>query len=242
VKRNVYIALGVIALVVVVVLVVYYVGPSVAKNKTLAKCAALKQQLAAEQRAGSSAATIAGLQQQIAQCTADANAQGANLDPSLETLHACQANFEAMNAELSHLKSVQYIDWLQRQNTLGTLLQEGENGVRCIVGAIQTATTKDALTAIRTTIDNVGRQTRAMQQAFYYADGPSGLDRSGPAEATKEEKAAAVKSRINDPLWAALQQVDAKILALDPTDTAVKTEADIVNSSPSPLANSIWGP
>lgn len=240
-SRNVYIALGAVALVVVVVALVYYVGPTVAKNRTLARCSELKAQLAAQQRAGANAGVLSSLQQQIAQCTADANAQGANLDPSLETLHACQANFEAVAHEFSHLKSVGYDDPLQRTNTVNTLLDEGEAGARCIVGAVQTANTKETLTAIRKAIDNIGRETRAMQQAFYFRE--NGTDRyAGSWERSSDDKANAVKQRINDPLWAALQQVDARILALDASDASARAELAIVNSSSSPLANSIWGP
>lgn len=240
-SRNVLIAIGVVVLVVVLVAVAYYIGPAVAKQKTLSRCAALKAQLAAAQGAGSNAGVLTSLQQQIAQCTADANAQGANLDPALETLHSCEANFEAVQAEFSHLKSVDYSDVLQRGNTMNTLLNEGEQGVNCIVGAVQTATSKETLEAIRQTIDNIGRKTRAMQQSFYFRE--SGTDRYlGSSETSSDGKADSVRRRINDPLWAALQQCDAKLLAIDATNAVVKAELDVVNSSGSTVANSIWGP
>lgn len=229
-----------IAIVAAIAIAAFYVGPSLAKNRALSRCADLKAQLAAASVAGGDPVRIASLQAQIRQCNQDAAALGATVDTALSDLQSCSANYEQIEQEWAHFRSTDYSDTLQRTNTMNTMLRLGEEGARCFSNAIESATTLPQLLALHDKILSEGAIQRAKQEALYHQ--LAGLDRfPGSTETDSGNKANNWLQRVVNPLWTALGVVDAKIATLDATNAKINTERSVLAANPTSIGASLFG-
>ena len=206
------IALVIIGAIVIVAVAARY-APAAAgarsRDAILAECAQLTGQLAAVRQQGGDVGQAAQIQAQLDACVAQANALGAGLDPSAAKLVQADAAYAQIDAEFRHLRSTDYADWLKRQNTLRTMHRVSADLVRAYDEATTAAESPAAVARVRASI--LRSLDASIQRRNCYATKAAGCDRSGPAELSGEEKAAAEMELSIRPLADAYRRAAARL-------------------------------
>lgn len=236
----------VVVIVVVIGVAVYYGGGFAARGALKARCDALKQQIADAQKSGADANALAAMQAQLQTCLASAQQAGLNVNAAQDSLASCQQNLVTIAASASDLASTSQIDPLKRTNIFNNIVHVGSDMVGCMQSVADAATTKEDLLAVHGAVLNAGTKMRKLQNDFYYSShGTSnGYDR-GPGqigEPSGDDKAAALKTSVVDPLWGLLSHIDSRLHDIDTGNATVNAELPVLSANTSPPANSLFGP
>jgi hypothetical protein len=222
------IALVVIGAIVIVAVAARY-APAAAgarsRDAILAECAQLTGQLAAVRQQGGDVGQAAQIQAQLDACVARANALGAGLDASAAKLVQADAAYAQIDAEFRHLRSTDYADWLKRQNTLRTMHRVSADLVRAYDEATTAAESPAAVARVRASI--LRSLDASIQRRNCYATKAAGCDRSGPAELSAEEKAAAEMELSIRPLADAYRRAAARLSSVGGSSRDWTTGSDV---------------
>ncbi len=222
------IALVIIGAIVIVAVAARY-APAAAgarsRDAILAECAQLTGQLAAVRQQGGDVGQAAQIQAQLDACVARANALGADLDPSAAKLVQADAAYAQIDAEFRHLRSTDYADWLKRQNTLRTMHRVSADLVRAYDEATTAAESPAAVARVRASI--LRSLDASIQRRNCYATRAAGCDRSGPAELSGEEKAAAEMELSIRPLADAYRRAAARLSSVGGSSRDWTTGSDV---------------
>lgn len=234
----------VVAFVAVVGIAVYFGGGFAARRALKSRCDQLKADIANAQHSGADANALASLQNQLQTCLAQAEQSGLNVNAALDSLAACQQNVRTIQASVSDLQSTSQIDPLKRTNIFNNIIHVGTDMVSCMQNVADSTTTKADLLKLRAALVDAGTKMRKLQNDFYGSSHGvnTALDR-GPGqigEPSGDDKAAAMKASIVDPLWGMLAHVDSRLHDMD-TGAVPAAEYNVVTSNTSAPANSIFG-
>lgn len=228
----------------------FFAGGGPALRGQRATCNELRTQLAAAQ-ARNDANAIATLQRQLALCVEKQQALGdESADPFGSALADCVSTFDLINPQLSDIIATDRADWLKRGNIWRNALHFATDAQQCLAGLAADATTKEDLTRLRDAVLRYGRAMVQTRIRLYDAShgGEAGLDAySGSPEPGGDDKAKAWLAGVVNPLWTTLRNIDVKLVPLDPSNRALRTELDILTANPTyfdqtpTVRNSVFG-
>lgn len=202
------VGIGVVVLVIALVIVGPNLATSYARNKKLSECEALKAELAALRIQGGDVNEAARLEARIAQCAADAESYGADLDLGKIRLGSCDAMYEQMEREFAHYRSTSYDDPVKRNNTRQTILRIGSELSACYSDAISQAESVATLDAIKRSLLRSIAASTSRRDCFLYDQ--TGCGRFGLNEDHGNDKARAEEERVLNPLQSNLSAIEAK--------------------------------
>lgn len=213
----------------------FFAGGGPALRNQRAQCNELKTALAAAQ-ARNDANAIANIQRQLAKCVETQRALGdESADPFGSALADCVASFDLINPQLSDIIATDRADWLKRGNIWRNALHFATDAQQCLAGLAADAVTKDDLSRLRDAVLRYGRAMVQTRIRLYDAShgGESGLDAySGSPEPGGDDKAHAWLSGVVNPLWTTIRNIDIKLAPLDPSNTALRAELDVLTRNP----------
>lgn len=195
-----------------------------AVSRKRSRCAELEQQLILIRTQGGDVAQAAQIEQLLIQCASDLAAMGEDVDPLSVSLTRCTAAAEQINQEWAHYRSTSYDDPVKRNNTRTAILRIGEEMARCYRDSIDAATTAEQLVSLRGPLNKALADATARYNC-YRRDSP-GCGRFGVNEDHGNDKAAAERERVIEPLRAALAALDEKLRRLDAQAAAKATEGE----------------
>lgn len=193
-----------------------------AKADTAARCRHLQARIAGARLQGGDAVEAARLEAELRACIADANAQGANIDPSIVEVGSCDAMQAQIDAEWTHYKSTAGEDAVKRNMTRGTILRLGEDMARCLDRALLLATSVEGVDAV---IASAQRGIdRSVERALCFFGGVGGCSRYGWNEQHPADSGRDDLLRVAYPLGASIAAIPGRERETSDTD-AVRNAA-----------------